>query len=251
MTDGVPLKLRLAPGEYRCVWLMPDDQGGVRRLDGDIMLSVESPPRGNAYGDVPLVWEHRDGQSSAGFPQTYSFPVLRGELRNGLDVVLLEAEVHSWDASQALVTARVALVGAPGLMKNDPPIFDDMKLQITGLDSFYGVAPLKSFTFPATGRDFYDHPLQVKANPDSEQSWSDESAEISMSYDAALGIGDPFFYRMAFSPVVHIKLAQPISFDDCVARWIEPLRRLVTLSTGRTEDLTFVSVGLRTEGGKR
>jgi len=251
MTDGVPLNLRLAPGEYRCVWLVPDDQGDVRRLDGDIMLSVESPPRGNAYGDVPLVWEHHDGQSSAGFPQVYSYPLLRGELRNGLNVVLLEAEVHSWDPGQALVNARIALVGTPGLIQNHPPVFDDMKLQITGLDSFYGVAPLKSFTFPTTGRDFYDRPTQVEANSDSEQSWSDENAEIHMSYDAALGIGDPFFYRMAFSPVVRIQLAQPIDFDDCVARWIEPLRRLVTVSTGRTEDLTFVSIGLRAEGGER
>jgi hypothetical protein len=34
----------------------------------------------------------------------------------------------------------------------------------------------------------------------------------------------------------------PLGFDDCLEQWIEPLRRIISLSTGRTEDITFLSV---------
>lgn len=251
MTDGVPLKLRLKPDEYRCVWLIPDDNGTIQRIDGDVELIADRFPRGNAYGDVPLKYQTlANGETSAGFPQVYSYKVLRGELRNGLDILLLDAQLISWHPDAATVDARVALVGFwPN--GDDSPKFDDIKLQITGLDAISGAGPLRSFTFPTSGTDFFNRSWTVEANPESKQSWSDSSAEFTLSYDASLSIGDAYFYRMSFSPTLWIKLTQPLSLDDLLIEWVEPIRRIISLGSGRSEQVTFLAVGVTPEDGRR
>lgn len=52
-----------------------------------------------------------------------------------------------------------------------------------------------------------------------------------------------FFYRVTFSPVVLIKLTTPIPLEHALSDWIEPLRRIVSLSTGRQEPVTYLAVG--------
>ncbi|MCZ7424851.1 hypothetical protein O7607_03805 [Micromonospora sp. WMMA1949] len=248
MTDGIPLKTRLQPDRYNCVWLVPDESGQVRRLVGDLELSADRPPAGSAYGNIPLRLDPSpSGTRSAGFPQQRSYPTLRGELRNGLDVVLIEAETFSMSFDAASIDGRAALVGWWPAPQETPLAFDDIKIQVTGLDAIAGVGPLKSFTFPAGGRAFYEHPWKVEANPDSEQTWSDGTATIDLSYDASLSIGDPYFYRMSFSPVVRIKLSDRLTFNECLEKWVEPLRRLTCLATGRAEKITYLAMGVQTE----
>ncbi|MEV1070868.1 hypothetical protein [Micromonospora parva] len=245
MTDGVPLKPRLKPDEYRCVWLVPEGGGETRRIDGDVELIADRPPRGNAYGDVPMESQiSPNGETSTSFPQVYSHAILRGELRNGLDVLLLDAQIVSWHPDAAAIDARAALVGYWS-KSDDSLAFDDIKLQITSLDAISGVGPLKSFTFPTGGTDFYKRSWTVKANPESEQSWSDSGVEFELGYDASLSIGDAYFYRMSFSPTLWIKLPDRLNFDDCLKTWVEPIRRIVSLASGRSEQLTFLAMGVR------
>lgn len=240
------MKPRLKPDEYRCVWLVPEGDR-TRRLDGDVELLADRPPRGNVYGDVPMESQTSpNGEVSTSFPQVRSHNVLRGELRNGLDVLLLDAQVVTWQPDAAVIDARAALVGSWST-NSDPILFDDIKLQITSLDAISGVGPLKSFTFPTNGTDFYSQSWTVTANPESEQSWSDSGVEFELSYDASLSIGDAYFYRMSFSPTLWIKLPNRLTFDDCLRAWVEPIRRIVSLASGRSEQLTFLAMGVRSD----
>ncbi|MEU4218255.1 hypothetical protein [Actinoplanes sp. NPDC026623] len=182
------------------------------------------------------------GFTSAGFPQHFTHPLVVGELRNGPTVMLLDAEVQSWHAEQAFIDARAALVGPPRAALDGPLTFDTIRIQITGLDAYAGIGPIKSFTFPTDAQGFYKHKWQVEPNPDSTQSWTDEHATVTISWPSAIAQEFAFF-RMAFSPQLTIELAQPIGFEDCLDEWIEPLRRIISLATGRTEDITFLSVG--------
>ncbi|MEH1013573.1 hypothetical protein V6U90_10715 [Micromonospora sp. CPCC 206060] len=205
MTDGIPLKLRLKPDDYRCVWLVPGDTGQLRRLDGDVDLIADRPPKGNAYGEVPMeISIFPNGTTFAHFPQTSSHSILRGEMRNGLDLLLLDADIVAWHPDAAAVRARAALTGR--WPQNEPLLFDDLKIQVTGLDTLAGVGPLKSFSFPTSG--LHGQPWTVEANPDSQQGWSDDGATLSLNYDGSFSVGDAYFYRMAFSPVIYIKLWQ-------------------------------------------
>ncbi|MDW3851005.1 hypothetical protein NMK34_30810 [Micromonospora sp. BRA006-A] len=190
-----------------------------------------------------------NGETSASFPQVYSYATLRGELRNGLDVLLLDAQVISWHPDAAAIDARAALVGHWS-DSGDPLTFDDIKLQVSGLDVISGVGPLKSFTFPTSGASFFNRSWTVEANPESEQSWSDSEAELKLSYDASLSIGDAYFYRMSFSPTLWIKLADRISLDECLKAWVEPIKRLVSLASGRSEQLTFLAVGIKSDDNR-
>src|SRR5689334_2968504 len=106
MADGVALKPRLEPGQYRGRWSVPDESGTVHELDGDLDLTAGRPPTASLSGKVPLVMEHRDGSTMAVFPQRFSHPVMTGALRNGPTVVLIDADVETWHHDQAFVSAR-------------------------------------------------------------------------------------------------------------------------------------------------
>ncbi|MEU2610709.1 hypothetical protein ABZ570_03850 [Micromonospora sp. NPDC007271] len=243
VASGVPLKPRLEPGQYGGEWLIPNQDGLVQRVGGDLELSAGRPPSVAVWGDVPLhIEQHPNGLTSAAFPQRFSYPLLVGELRNGLKVILVEAEVSTWQLERAIVSARAALVGPPSGSTEGPLLVSKIGIQISGLDAFSGIGPLKSFSHPQPGEGFYDHTWQVSPNPDCEQRWSDDHVALRFGYDSTITFGDPFFFRMAFSPVARLTLADPQPFDVCLDRWVEPLRRLVSLATGRTEQITYLSM---------
>ncbi|MEV4481712.1 hypothetical protein [Micromonospora coxensis] len=241
MAEGVPLKPRLEPGQYRGRWSVPDETGALQHLDGDLDLPAGRPPSVSVVGRVPLQIEQGDGFTSASFPQRFTHPLIVGQLRNGPKVLLLDVEVQSWHNEQAFINARAALVGTPRAVLDGPMTFDTITTQITGLDAYAGIGPIKSFTFPADAQGFYEHPWQVEPNPDSTQTWTDEHATVTISWPSTIA-QEIAFFRMAFSPLLTIELTQPLDFDDCLEQWIEPLRRIISLATGRTEDITFLSV---------
>lgn len=151
MTDGVPLKLKLDPDEYRCTWFLPNEDGTTTPVPGDLVLRANDAPRGHLYGDdVPVEWTISDGSKGAGFPQTKTYEQLTGKLVNGHDVILLDVELEIWTTDQAVVFPRTALVGL-GLPAADQLRFDEIKVQVSALDVVAGIGPLKSFTFPADG----------------------------------------------------------------------------------------------------
>jgi hypothetical protein len=83
------------------------------------------------------------------FPQRVSHPSMTGELRNGPKVILLDAEVETWHPDRAFINARAALVGPSRAATDVPLLFDTITIQLSGLDAFAGIGPLKSFTYPA------------------------------------------------------------------------------------------------------
>lgn len=60
-------------------------------------------------------------------------------------------------------------------------------------------------------------------------------------------MGDPYFYRMAFSPVAVVKLSDPATFDECLSDWVQPFHRLISLASGRPERLTYLALGIAGE----
>ncbi|MGK5441807.1 hypothetical protein ACSNN7_08290 [Micromonospora sp. URMC 105] len=243
MTDGVPLRLRVDPDEYRCKWRIPRADGSLVEVDGDVELKANRPPRAGAYGDVPVAWDLADGQHSAGFPQVTEIPYLRGRMLNGQDVVLIDSTLWVWAPDRALIDARAALVG-PCIEDQLDILFDVAKVQISGLDAIAGIGPLRpSMPSPRPeGEPYLAQSWRIDGEPRSAQEWADENAEVRLEFDGSFSLLDPYFHRMSFSPVVVIKLQQPISFDQFIERWLEPLRRLTSLATGRQERTTFLSM---------
>lgn len=241
--DGVPLRLRLAPGTYRVRWSLVGDDGTSADLEGDLELRADERPRGNLYEGVPIRRKMiREGSWYSQLPQTRHEDVLRGRLLNAMQVTLLDVEIVMWEHNRAVITAAAALVGGPLSGAFDGGVASVL-LQVTGLDAVAGIAPVKRVKLPKReGARYLDWSWHADGNPDSTQSWSDDEADVELRFESSVTAPEGYFYRVSFSPVVQIQFDKRIPFREMVEKWIEPLRRIVSLSTGRREEVTYLEI---------
>lgn len=243
MPSETALKLQLEPGEYQCTWSLPKADGSFKDFPGVLSLESGKPPEGSAHGDLPISWSEENGSCKAGFPQVVERVTLRGHLINGYDVLLVDASVHYWFPERAHLSARAAVVGLWLFSsKQNVDSFSGIKMQVTGLDVVAGVAPLKSFTFPAPNAVHLSGLWSAEGNPESSQEWTDASTTLRLEYDGSARIGDPYSYGLAFSPVVLVRSDHQRSLEQWLDEWIDPIARLITLATGRREETTYLAL---------
>jgi hypothetical protein len=240
MPSEAPLRLVVKPGSYRCTWLIPGEDNGVIRLGGDLSLEPDGPPTGAFYGDVPFTWtDDRDGRSG-NIPQHLPYSELRAELVNGLEVILIDVSAN-FAHDRGFVRGRLAIVGLPAVLTTS--VYSSIELQISGLDVVAGIGPLKLSRFPA-GPTYLSGTWSVDGEPNSTQVWVDEGMSLTFSFEGSFGIANPFAYEISFSPLVRLVASSPLSIDEWVENWIEPIRRIVCLATGRRERITYCSVSV-------
>ena len=181
--------------------------------------------------------------------------MLSGTLANGASVVLLDASLDYWSMGHGYVSGSAALLGngsaffgwsptkTPAEMTNETPLISSVKFQVAGLDAILGSAPIKSVKSPGTHPD---NPKDLwSANLDLEATceWEADGITLSVGYDGQMRAADAYEFRLTFSPVAIVSLSKsvPLRVDDIV----EPLHRIISLATGTSQDLTYVSVELR------
>ncbi|MBF8190599.1 hypothetical protein ITP53_33785 [Nonomuraea sp. K274] len=251
LSDVVPLKHILEPGQYRVEWTLPGQTGDVVTLQGDLVLQANRPPRGDAYGNVPLIYEEAGNSRWVPFPQTYTPSLVTGRLLNGLLVILVDPVVALWTRDRARIHARAALVGrapsAPTTIRAS-----QMTMQVTGLDAVSGIGPLRQFKFPqgTDGRQYLDWAWEAVGRPESTQTWSDGSAEAELWFRNSFNVSTAYHFRLAFSPVVQATFSEPLDFDTALNDWATPLCNLVALSTGRLEKITYLDLQLDVPGSQ-
>lgn len=247
MSDGVPLKQILEPGEYRVEWTVPTQAGQRITLQGDLELRTDRPPRGNAYGEGLASWQFDGGTRHAGFPQIYEAGLVTGRLLNGQHVVLVDAVVEVWFSDRVIVHGRAALVGRSPLGTESLDIVK-LGVQVEGIDAIAGVAPIQKVKIPLgkkEGQRYLDWSWEAVGNPESTQTWSDETSEVEFQFYSSVTAPEGFFFRVTFSPIVLVTFTEPVDFNKAFTHWVEPLRRIVALSTGRKERITYLSVRVR------
>ena len=250
MADGVPLSLILEPGEYRVEWQLPTQSGEVVAVQGDLELASDRPPRGNVFGEVPIQWLG-GAVGVASFPQIYTAGTVVGRLLNGLTVVLVDAIVEIWISERAVLHARAALVGRQPFVGNEIQVAR-VDVQVEGLDAVTGIGPIGKVKIPMKreeGQRYLDWSWEAVGNPDSTQVWTDDDAEVELQFYSSVTAPEGFFFRVTFSPIVLIRPSEPIPFDDVFSEWVEPLRRIVSLATGRKERITDLVVRLAATDG--
>ncbi len=245
MPSETALKLQLEPGEYQCTWALPNADGSFEDFPGLFSAAANKPPEGSAHGDLPVFWSEKNGSRRAGFPQVVNRATLRGHLVNGNDVLLVDASIHYWSPERAHLSARAAVVGLELFSSSNEQAvdaFSGIKMQVTGLDVVAGVAPLKSFTFPSPDAVHLSGVWSAEGNPESSQEWTEGGTTLRLEYDGSARIGDPYSYRLAFSPVVLVQLDRYRSLTQWLDEWIDPITRLVALATGRREEITYLAL---------
>lgn len=260
--NKAPLKLLLEPDEYPCTWFVAGRDGVVSEYAGSLDLRSDRQPVGSMYGDIPDVTAISDGASGTDFPQIVKLPHLRGRLANGYDVDLAEVSFYFGFPTNVHISAASATVGVPqdetGFNGNPSSVSQDegssalqslvptywrLSVQVGALDAVSGAAPLSQWSAPRANQGRHlEGEWTVSGNPDSTQKWSDGDVTMLLEYVASIRSGDPYAFMFAASPVMRIESREGLTVDDWVHRWVDPLRRIVSIATGDSQPLTYIAV---------
>lgn len=258
--DSKALELIYGPDEYLCTWSVPDGKGGWRTLSGSVDARVNRPPQGQVYGDVPL---HNSstmpGQTAFAFPQRTQRPALRASLANGGTLILLDAKILYWSPGSGHVTGSAALLGKGngffGLMKDGvkpaeqpAPRVTKARIQIATLDAVIGTAPISQVANPAIPGAPKGQ-WTAHTNPDADVEWTSAGETLRVSYTGRMRAMDAFEFGLRFSPVATLQLTDGVTLRELVDDYVEPLRRIIAIATGRPRDLTYLAVELDGEKG--
>lgn len=258
--DPKALELIYDPDEYLCTWSVPDNAGGWRSLSGSVEARVDRPPQGQAYGDVPLhVSSTTSGESIFNFPQETRLPALRASLANGGNLILVDAGISYWSPGRGRVGGAAALLGKGGGFF-DPfrgvvepseqlePRVMSARFQIAALDTVLDTVPIHKVSDPSI-TDAPDEQWTAHTNPDADVESSSGGVTLRVGYDGRMRVRDGYEFGLRFSPVADLAFADGVTLRELVDDFVEPLRRIIAIATGRSRDLTYLAVQLDGEQG--
>lgn len=248
MTRKAALKLSFTPDDYLVTWQLPLPDGGTADAHGALTVEAGKPPQGTAHGSFE---GHLEEMTSGvmGFPQYVDVPIMTGNLSTGANVLLINARVSYWIPGQARIDAGAAIITLAHGSASDEALFKSFNVQVGGLDAIAGVGPIKSTTFPKQGAA---GTWTAELAADFKQKWTDADASLSLTYFGSFRSFDPYAFSMGFSPVLSCELTEAVSLPQLLDDWINPLRSIVSIRTGRPEEITYLAVSPVTgEGGKR
>jgi len=262
---GTALKPLIEAGSHRATWTLskpPDSATWV--VPGDVELRQLRQARGSVFGVAPTnrITDEATGQTQAGFPQHFDYPLVHGEMNGGFDVVLLDAHltvfgeeprtgVMHFDGGNAFFDAWAALVGR-GAPRTGPLLVDSGAIQVPHLEAFAGKSPIAGKAFP--GDDIYGHENPVFSatfDKESRLTWQDNAAKVTFYYQLSAEIGGWYGFGLAFSPVVSVELTQPVPLSEFLTQWAWPLRGLMAAATGKREDISYLTCSPVAEGDVR
>ncbi|MEU8632488.1 hypothetical protein AB0C38_09995 [Amycolatopsis sp. NPDC048633] len=246
MSQKTALSLKFAPDDYLVTWRLPSTKGGTFAAHGALTVAAGQPPMGVAHGEFYHVLETMTG-GGFGFPQSVEVPALIGSMSNGANVVLVDARVEYWLPNQARITAAAAVITLADVSDTEEARFASFKIQISGLDAVTGVSPIRRTNFPEKGAA---GTWSAELRSDFEQEWCDAEASMTLTYYGSFRSFDPFAFRMGFSPVLECELLNAVSLHRLLDEWINPLRRVISVATGRSETITFLSVCSKIESDR-
>lgn len=250
--DGVPLKPVIEPGEYRVAWRFPAKDRSISQVQGDVELEADRPPRGSAFGEIPHEYTVQPGGGRySTWPQEYDVPVMTGVLLSGMTVTLIDVRIIVWIDGRAIIQARAAIVGMVVEEVQQPLAIASARVQIEGLDVISATGPLERFRTPLK-KEHGDLEMKwsVEARVTRDQEWRDADVAITHEWLISYTFPEGYFFRISTSPVVTITPIGGIAFDQLFERWIEPLRRIVSLSTRRQDKITSLDISLLAADGK-
>ena len=246
-----------------CTWNIPDGKGGSAELPGQLEVLPNRAPKGSVYGRLPLNRdEPQGGVFSFSFPQVAEAPTLSGTLANGGSIALLDARITYWTMNQGHITGSAALLGKGGeffgqhssqmTVEHDKkaPLVSSVEFQITALDALAGTAPIKSVQTPGIHPDNPKDLWSANLNLEARVEWEKEGTELSVGYDGRMRTTDGYEFRLTFSPVATLTVEQGISLRAAFDEFVEPLRRISSIATGKPQDLTYVAVKLTDTAGQ-
>jgi hypothetical protein len=233
----------LQPGDYPLQWRLADGSSvagmlALPRAENVTGMAYDlptDPPSTNVAARIHTSWTSWE-------PSTRPYGVVRGELRNNLDVAFPEAYVSHQLPGQSLLLADLAVGEGPRLRENTDLLFNEITFQVGGLTELSGVTPLKSYDYPQQLVD--GAAFGGTWNAGSTQEWtSADGDDLRMHYLASFTA--PQGYKMWFTtaPVITVTgRARPLR--EWMDTYVHPVAELASFATGEPQPITFACVTL-------
>ncbi|SMX77967.1 hypothetical protein BAURA86_00917 [Brevibacterium aurantiacum] len=232
------VKLPFETGEYLITWQVPDHKGGHTGIPGLLTVEQGKYPSGILYGDLPIEWVSEGATGVASFPQRHSFDVLTGRLSSGAYVALMNGELsYSFPGNGRAVGAFAAL-SLDAFDTSEHRRYSSIELQIEGLESVAGVAPITHVKMPMKAGD--EPVWEATVDKDAKFTWSVGGQSMTFSYDYSVRALDGYEFRMAFGPVLRLTSDEPLTVADWWIEWVRPLRQLISLLTGAPREARYL-----------
>lgn len=236
--EPTAIKLPFESGEYLATWDVPDHLGGELEIPGLLTLEQGKYPTGVLHGAVPIVWESKNGSRVASFPQRYDFETFTGRLSSGAYVALMNGQLDYWFETQGRATGAFAVLSLDKFDVAEHREYSSIALQIEGLESVAGIAPISEVHMP---RKPGDEPVwSATVGSDAKLAWSSGDHSMTFGYDYTVRALDFYEFTMAFGPVVRLNSSTPLTVAEWWLEWVRPLRQLVSLVTAAPRELRYM-----------
>lgn len=244
------LEFPFPPDDYLCTWHLRGLDGATVHLSGMIELRPSRMPYGRIYGDLPLTSVTTGGQSVMSFPQEHDYLAVRATLANGAELVVLKAKVTFWAGHGTVRGAAAALRKRgnpfPSKLANHPDAepeetitFTRARFQVGALDAIIGTTPIGEKTSPRKQADDGTWTWSAKTNPTTPITWAGSQDELKGVYAAKVNTFDFYNVSIRFAPVLDVTTT-PLTLFDLFQRYVEPVRAIASIATGKSQPITHV-----------
>lgn len=217
------MRLPFEPGEYPGVLDLPD--GAAQSA---FQFRPNRPPTFEVYEDhaEPMAWLPK---------QAVHHQRLIGRLRTNHDLVLGDAYLEEWSVGQHSGSARWALVG---LEVARHLVWQRLRVHISGLEALLH-RPVNEHYWPSDGRsDRQTYSAVLAPYPVAESIHG--GVRVHPHFNTSSTI-DPYEHRVTTYAATTFHADQPLDVDSWLQEWAQPLATLVSIATGRREQLRLVT----------
>lgn len=230
--------LSTEPATYDGEWQLGDTW-----VTGSIDLRSARHPELQLYGEPKGL-----DQEVRQLPERVEIGSPHGRLRRGDDVRLGSTFSQVWFPGRTIAAASWALVGMR-LHALDDQCFHRISLQITGLDTLLGVMPILRQQFPEDPFTSDDPTFSVTLNPAAQREWAEGNVTIQAGYQLSFNLSDGYHHQIRFAPNLTLTATEPLSVDNWITDWVEPLRDLATILLRGPQTLSWCRFDHRTGSG--
>ncbi|MCA0217546.1 MAG: hypothetical protein LCH43_09355 [Actinobacteria bacterium] len=232
------VKLPFEAGEHLITWQVPDRKGNYIGIPGLLTVEQGKYPYGILYGDMPIEWVSEGATGVASFPQRHAFDALTGRLSSGAFVSLMNGELSYSFAGQGRAVGAFAALSLDEFDISEHRKYSSIELQIEGLESVAGIAPISRVKMPMKAGD--EPVWTATVDKDAKFIWRAAESSMTFSYDYTVRALDGYEFRMAFGPVLRLTSDVPLTVADWWLDWVRPLRQLVSLLTGGPREVRYL-----------
>lgn len=232
------VKLPFETGEYLITWQVPDRKGGHAGIPGLLTVEQGKYPSGILYGDLPIEWVSEGATGVASFPQRHRFDTLTGRLSSGAYVALMNGELSYNFSGNGRAIGAFAVLSLDRFDSSVQRKYASIELQIEGLESVAGVAPISHVKMPMKAGD--EPVWTATVNKEAKFAWSAGRLSMTFGYDYTVRAVDGYEFRMAFGPVLRLTSEEPLTVVDWWLEWVRPLRQLISLLTASPREVRYL-----------